>query len=67
MKNFKKFLKKDDNPKTKPIFVNNYSWLKGLNYISFKRYWETLYNKQNANFESVKTRLDRAIFKLYGI
>ena len=25
------------NPKTKPIFVNNYSWLKGLNYISFSK------------------------------
>ena len=32
----KKFLDKGD-PKTKPIFVNNYSWLKNLNYISFLR------------------------------
>ena len=29
----KKFLK-TDNPKIKPIFVNNYLWLKELNYIS---------------------------------
>ncbi len=32
----KKFLDNKDQ-KTKPIFVNNYSWLKELNYISFLR------------------------------
>ena len=30
----KKYLK-TDNKKTSPIFLNNYSWLKELNYISF--------------------------------
>ena len=32
----KKFLDNDDL-KTKPIYVNNYTWLKDLNYISFLR------------------------------
>ncbi len=39
-KNIEKILKKflnNNDPKTKPIFVNNYSWLKNLNYISFLR------------------------------
>ena len=36
-KNFKK-ISKSDNPKTKPsFFVNNYLWLKELNYIAFLR------------------------------
>ena len=38
IKNIKNILKKfldNDDPNTKPIFVNNYSWLKDLNYISF--------------------------------
>ena len=37
-KNIEKILKKfltNKDKKTKPIFVNNYKWLKGLNYISF--------------------------------
>ena len=36
-KNIEKILKKifQKNKKTKPIFVNNYKWLKNLNYISF--------------------------------
>ena len=55
----KKFLK-DDNPKTKPIFVNNYSWLKGLNYISFLRDIGKHFTiNKMLTFESVKTRLDR--------
>ena len=40
IKSIEKILKKilnNNDPKTKPIFVNNYSWLKGLNYISFLR------------------------------
>ena len=39
-KNIEKILKNFldiKNPKTKPIFVNNNSWLKNLNYISFLR------------------------------
>ena len=55
----KKFLK-DDNPKTKPIFVNNYSWLKGLNYITFLRDIGKHFTiNKMLTFESVKTRLDR--------
>ena len=40
IKNIEKILKNyldTKNPKTKPIFVNNYSWLKDLNYIKFLR------------------------------
>ena len=40
IKNIEKILKSfldTKDPKTKPIFVNNYSWLKNLNYISFLR------------------------------
>ena len=55
----KKFLK-SNNPKTKPIFVNNYSWLKGLNYISFLRDIGKHFTiNKMLTFESVKTRLDR--------
>ena len=55
----KKFLK-NDNPKTKPLFVNNYSWLKGLNYISFLRDIGKHFTiNKMLTFESVKTRLDR--------
>ena len=32
-----KILLKSKNSKTKPIFVNNYSWLSKLNYINFLR------------------------------
>jgi len=55
----KKFLNNND-PKTKPIFVNNYSWLKGLNYISFLREIGKHFTiNKMLTFESVKTRLDR--------
>ena len=55
----KKFLK-SNNPKTKPIFVNNYSWLKGLNYITFLRDIGKHFTiNKMLTFESVKTRLDR--------
>ena len=63
IKSIKKILKKflsNDNPKTKPIFVNNYSWLKGLNYISFLRDIGKHFTiNKMLTFESVKTRLDR--------
>ena len=50
----------NDNPKTKPLFVNNYSWLKGLNYISFLRDIGKHFTiNKMLTFESVKTRLDR--------
>ena len=48
------------NPKTKPIFVNNYSWLKGLNYISFLREIGKHFTiNKMLSFDSVKNRLER--------
>ena len=48
------------NPKTKPIFVNNYSWLKNLNYISFLRNIGKHFTiNKMLSFDSVKTRLER--------
>jgi len=55
----KNFLDNKD-PKIKPIFVNNYSWLKDLNYISFLRDIGKHFTiNKMLTFESVKTRLDR--------
>ena len=63
IKNIEKILKNyldNNNSKTKPIFVNNYSWLKGLNYISFLRNIGKHFTiNKMLTFESVKTRLDR--------
>ncbi len=63
IKSIEKILKKfliSDNSKTKPIFVNNYSWLKKLNYISFLRDIGKHFTiNKMLTFESVKTRLDR--------
>ncbi len=63
IKNIEKILKNyldNDDPKTKPIFVNNYSWLKGLNYISFLRDIGKHFTiNKMLTFESVKSRLDR--------
>jgi len=48
------------NPKTRPIFVNNYSWLKDLNYISFLRDVGKHFTiNKMLSFDSVKTRLER--------
>ncbi len=62
-KNIEKILKiflKSNDKKTKPIFVNNYKWLKGLNYISFLRDIGKHFTiNRMLTFESVKTRLDR--------
>ena len=62
-KNIKKILKNFldvKNPKTKPIFVNNYSWLKGLNYISFLREIGKHFTiNKMLSFDSVKLRLER--------
>ena len=56
---FKNFLN-DEDPKTKPIFVNNYTWLKNLNYISFLRDIGKHFTiNKMLSFESVKTRLER--------
>ena len=62
-KNIAKILKKFldvKNSKTKPIFVNNYSWLKNLNYISFLRDIGKHFTiNKMLSFDSVKSRLDR--------
>tara|TARA_B100001741_G_C16537695_1_gene592773 strand:- start:884 stop:2122 length:1239 start_codon:yes stop_codon:yes gene_type:complete len=56
---FKIFLK-SKNPKTKPIFVNNYSWLSKLNYINFLREVGKHFTiNKMLTFDSVKLRLDR--------
>jgi len=61
--NIEKILKNflnDKDSKTKPIFVNNYSWLKGLNYISFLRDIGKHFTiNKMLSFDSVKTRLER--------
>ena len=55
----KKFLNSND-PDTKPIFVNNYAWLKNLNYISFLRDIGKHFTiNKMLTFDSVKTRLER--------
>ncbi len=63
IKNIKKILKiflDNKDPKTKPIFVNNYSWLKDLNYISFLRNIGKHFTiNKMLSFDSVKTRLER--------
>ena len=62
-KNIEKILKNflsTDNKKTKPIFVNNFKWLKNLNYISFLRDIGKHFTiNKMLTFESVKTRLER--------
>ena len=56
---FKIFLK-TKNPKTKPIFVNNYKWLGKLNYIKFLREIGKHFTiNKMLSFDSVKLRIDR--------
>ena len=56
---FKIFLK-TKNLKTKPIFINNYSWLSKLNYINFLREIGRHFTiNKMLTFDSVKLRLDR--------
>ena len=61
--NIKKILKTfldNKDPNTKPIFVNNYTWLKDLNYISFLRDIGKHFTiNKMLTFDSVKLRLDR--------
>ncbi len=63
IKNIEKILRNyldNDNQKTKPVFVNNYSWLKSLNYINFLRDIGKHFTiNKMLTFESIKTRLDR--------
>ncbi len=62
-KNIEKILKNflsTDDKKTKPIFVDNYKWLKSLNYISFLRDIGKHFTiNKMLTFDSVKTRLER--------
>ena len=62
-KNIEKILRKyldTNNKKTQPIFVNNYSWLKNLNYISFLRNIGKHFTiNKMLTFDSVKLRLER--------
>ena len=63
IKNIENILKKfldTTEPSTKPIFVNNYDWLKELNYISFLRDVGKHFTiNKMLTFDSVKLRLDR--------
>ena len=63
IKNIKKVFKiflKTKNPKTKPIFANNYKWLGKLNYIKFLREIGKHFTiNKMLSFDSVKLRLDR--------
>ena len=50
----------NDSDTTKPIFVNNYDWLKELNYISFLRDVGKHFTiNKMLTFDSVKLRLER--------
>ena len=63
IKNIQNILKKfldTDIPEIKPIFVNNYTWLKNLNYLSFLRDIGKHFTiNKMLTFDSVKTRLER--------
>ena len=63
IKNIQKILKiflTTDNKETSPIFVNNYDWLKNLNYIPFLRKIGKHFTiNKMLNFDSVKLRLER--------
>ena len=49
-----------NNKKTKPIFVDNYTWLGKLNYIEFLRDIGSQFTlNKMLTFDSVKSRLDR--------
>ena len=60
IENLFKTLLKSKNSKTKPIFVNNFSWLSKLNYINFLREIGRHFTiNKMLNFDSVKLRLER--------
>ena len=63
IKNIEKVFKiylKTNNPKLKPIFVNNYKWLGKLNYIKFLREIGRHFTiNKMLSFDSVKLRLER--------
>jgi len=60
IKNIFKIFLNFKNKKTKPIFVNNYSWLSKINYISFLREIGKHFTiNKMLTFDSVKLRLER--------
>ena len=63
IKNIEKILKiflPSDDKDTSPLFVNNYDWLKNLNYISFLRDIGKHFTiNKMLSFDSVKLRLER--------
>jgi len=60
IKNVFKILLKTNNSKLKPIFVNNYKWLRKLNYIKFLREIGRHFTiNKMLSFDSVKLRLER--------
>ena len=63
IKNIEKILKiylSSKSKETSPIFVNNYDWLKNLNYISFLRDIGKHFTiNKMLSFDSVKLRLER--------
>ena len=60
IKNIFKIFLNFKNKKTKPIFVNNYSWLSKLNYINFLREIGKHFTiNKMLTFDSVKLRLER--------
>tara|TARA_B100000029_G_scaffold515559_1_gene623234 strand:+ start:38 stop:1279 length:1242 start_codon:yes stop_codon:yes gene_type:complete len=60
IKNVFKIFLNSKNSKTKPIFVNNYSWLSKLNYINFLREIGKYFTiNKMLTFDSVKLRLER--------
>ncbi len=63
IQNIEKILKiflHSNDKETKPIFVNNYNWLKNLNYISFLRDIGKHFTiNKMLSFDSVKLRLER--------
>ena len=63
IKNIQKILElflSSDNKNTSPIYVNNYDWLKNLNYISFLRDIGKHFTiNKMLSFDSVKLRLER--------
>ena len=60
IKNIFQIFLKSKNTKTKPIFVNNYSWLSKLNYINFLREIGKHFTiNKMLSFDSVKLRLER--------
>jgi len=60
IKNVFKIFLNSKNPKTKPVFINNYDWLSKLKYINFLREIGKHFTiNKMLTFDSVKLRLER--------